>query len=724
MKLRTKLFVPVTVFVLIAGIASLFFLASMISRLVDDQVSRTKERTWARLEQNSQSQIERIYREIEKYGNKAKGEATLFTGIPQVLDAYRLAMTGNIDNENDPVVQQARVQLRDFLKPISASYTRDTGLAEFHLHFHLKNNRSFTRIWRDGWQTTRDGKKIDVSDDLSSFREMVVAINGGNHKGLQGIEVGRGGFVIRGITAITDEDGTHMGSNEVFFSFDDVIKQIKVDALTDFGVYMDSTYLSIAKSLQDPKKNPILGNKFVYTGSTNAELTNQVVDSDLLEKGIGASFSQTKDNTYLTSFPIKDYAGKTVGVMVISQDITRQLAAISETEAYGASTKRSLSTKYAIGMIVMVVAMIVLLSLLVQKVILIPLRESMELTEAIALGDFGKVVNVKASDEIGKMQHGLNAMSQKIKSNRDELVESRREIDLKMRVQSELIAMIGDSSTVVADKAKKSTESCAHLTSGLVNQAMLLENINSMMAGVDDLSNQNAKKAGDTSTITQQAVSNAEVGNEKMKTMLTAMTEISRSSQEIIKILDVLQEISDQTNLLALNATIEAARAGDAGKGFGVVAQEVKELALRSSNAVKETTDLLEKSSQNVNNGVEIAGDAGKAFEEIVNQIASITSIAEEIFAGSSEQVESMGRVKATMEDANRDIDNMKSVAEDTASNAEVLSDQSNQLVTQLNLKLKEAEDKYGSMKVDTESEVDESLWQDKATGVKKTSQG
>jgi methyl-accepting chemotaxis protein len=313
-------------------------------------------------------------------------------------------------------------------------------------------------------------------------------------------------------------------------------------------------------------------------------------------------------------------------------------------------------------------------------------------------------------------------MSRKVKENRDELLASREEIDLKMRVQSELLSMIGESSEIVAEKAKKSTESCSLLTTGLVNQSSLLGEVNTRMADVDALSNQNAKKAGDTSNITQQARSNAEIGNDKMQTMISAMTEISRSSQEIIKILDVLQDISDQTNLLALNATIEAARAGDAGKGFAVVAHEVKELALRSSNAVKETTGLLEKSSQSVENGVKIAGDSGKAFEEIVQQITNISTIAEEIYTCSSEQVDSLNQVKSMLEDANQDIDGMKTIAQNTARNADELSQQSDQLVVQLNLKLHEAEEKYGSMKSDSKSVTDEQLWVQKSERLKVSS--
>jgi methyl-accepting chemotaxis protein len=716
MKLRTKLFVPVAAIVLLAGIGSLFFATKMVSDLVDTQVTRTEKNSWALLEQSSKSEIQRVYREIEKLGGKAKEEAALFTGVQEVLDAYRLAMTGDINNETDPTAQQARIQLRNFFKPINVAYTQKTGIKEFNLHFHLKNNRSFSRVWQDGWQITRDGKKLDISDDLSSFREMVVSINKGDHKSLQGIEVGKSGFVIRGLASITDTNGTHLGSNEVYYPFDDVITQIKVDNLTDYAVYMDAALLNIASGLKDSAKNPVIGARYVFTVSSNAEKTTPLVDKELLDQGMQMPHSQTKDNYHLTSFPIKDYAGKVVGVMVISQDVSKQLSAISAIKKDGNELKRTIFVKYLGGMGILAGIIIVLLSILVYKVILLPLQESGDLTSAIAQGDFGRVLTVRTNDEIGRLQQALNAMSSKIKENRDELIEGRKLVDLRIRVQSEILSMISDSSATVAEKAQRSTESCAHLMSSLVTQSNLLTEINSMMVEVDELSNQNVQRAGETSEITRQAGKNAEIGNDKMKTMLDAMTEISRSSQEIIKILDVLQDISDQTNLLALNATIEAARAGEAGKGFGVVAQEVKELALRSSNAVKETTELLEKSSQNVKNGEEIASDTGKAFAEIVSQIANITVIAEKILAGSNEQVQFLNQVKKMMEDANRDIDGMKSVAEDTADNATDLSHQSNQLVTQLSIKLRDAEEKYGeTMLVDTSSQTDEAMWVDMA---------
>ena len=233
MKLRTKLFVPVALFALIAGAASLLLVDGSIKRLIDGQIKSSEATMWSSLEKISQSEVQRINREIEKFGNRGKSEASLVNGLPQVIDASRLAMTGDIDDEGDPTVQQARQQLREFVKPIIAAYRRDTGMPELMLHFHLRNNRSFTRVWRDGWQTKRDGRKVDISDDLSSFRQTVVTVNQGGHQPLQGVEIGRGGFVIRGLTPVIAPDGTHLGSNEVIFKFNALLDLIKVNPLID-----------------------------------------------------------------------------------------------------------------------------------------------------------------------------------------------------------------------------------------------------------------------------------------------------------------------------------------------------------------------------------------------------------------------------------------------------------------------------------------------------------
>ena len=344
------------------------------------------------------------------------------------------------------------------------------------------------------------------------------------------------------------------------------------------------------------------------------------------------------------------------------------------------------------------------------------IKKCVEFSEKLSSGDLTQQIEVKVNDEIGVLIRSLNVMVKKIKENRDELIESRKTVDLKVRVQSEILAMIGDSSEKVAARANKSEDSCVYLTENLTNQFELLSEINKMMSDIDIRSAHSADKAREATNITVQAGEMAEAGNGKMRTMLTAMDEISSSSQEISKILDVLQDISDQVNLLALNATIEAARAGEAGRGFAVVANEVKDLALRSSKAVKETSELLEKSARNVDNGGKIAQETSLSLEQILDRIADVTKIAGEISNGSTIQAESITQVKKMLDDANHEVQQMRNAAESTSENAGELSQHSNELVTQLNLKLKETEKNFGAVEIQQNSRDDSQLWSEKRT--------
>ncbi|PIE67530.1 MAG: hypothetical protein CSA23_03635 [Deltaproteobacteria bacterium] len=337
----------------------------------------------------------------------------------------------------------------------------------------------------------------------------------------------------------------------------------------------------------------------------------------------------------------------------------------------------------------------VLVWLFVASGIVKPIETIFSFANALSNGDFSQRLKtskkgIMVKDETERLKVALNTMSDQIKTGLDKLEYNRKSIRLKVRVQKEILDMIGDTSGKVAERAQKSMESCVYLTKNLTQQFTMLAEINEMMTRVDVRSSSNADQAGNASRIATQTKEMAQEGNRKMKTMLNAMDEISTSSQEIIKILDVLQDISDQTNLLALNATIEAARAGEAGKGFAVVAQEVKDLALRSMNAVKETSNLLKQSSQNVKNGVHIATETGSALEEIVKHVVEVTGIAKEISEGSTDQVDAINQVKNMLQQANAKIDVMRQTSEETSQHAEELSNQSNQLVTQLNLKLQE----------------------------------
>ncbi|MDH4321150.1 MAG: methyl-accepting chemotaxis protein [Desulfobulbaceae bacterium] len=263
-----------------------------------------------------------IDRAITETGKDAIKVAALFSQHPSVLNAYELAHGGNIDDENDSAGQEARELLRADLGPIMNGYAAFAG-RKLQLHFHLPNGRSLARMWKKK-QVTRKGVDADVSDDISSFRKTVLDVNKSGSP-LSGIELGRGGFVVRGLVPIKSNDGRQLGSAEVLVDFNPIF-QGAVGEGQKMLLYMNAENLSVTRQLQDAKKYPVLDNKFVLVAGTKEGVVEKQVSTSLLEKGQSAvTIAETNDHA-LASFPVNDYQGKQIGVMVLSLDTTQLIA--------------------------------------------------------------------------------------------------------------------------------------------------------------------------------------------------------------------------------------------------------------------------------------------------------------------------------------------------------------------------------------------------------------
>ena len=180
-------------------------------------------------------------------------------------------------------------------------------------------------------------------------------------------------------------------------------------------------------------------------------------------------------------------------------------------------------------------------------------------------------------------------------------------------------------------------------------QAASLEETAAALDQITQTVRRTAEGAQQASAAATQARSQAEISGQVMREAVDAMGEIEGSSSQIGQIIGVIDEIAFQTNLLALNAGVEAARAGDAGKGFAVVASEVRALAQRSADAARQIKSLIGTSSAQVDRGVKLVGDTGKALALIVEAIADIDALVSEMAASTREQATALGEVNTAI---------------------------------------------------------------------------
>lgn len=214
------------------------------------------------------------------------------------------------------------------------------------------------------------------------------------------------------------------------------------------------------------------------------------------------------------------------------------------------------------------------------------------------------------------------------------------------------------------------------LSQGATEQASSVEQLTSSITQVAAQTKENAANANQANQVATNVKDIAEQGNQHMSEMLKAMAEINESSANISKIIKVIDDIAFQTNILALNAAVEAARAGQHGKGFAVVAEEVRNLAARSANAAKETTELIEGSIKKAEKGTDIANNTAKALNDIVDGVTKSVKLVSEIAASSNEQATGISQINMGIEQVSKVVQSNSATAEESAAASEELSSQ------------------------------------------------
>ncbi len=257
------------------------------------------------------------------------------------------------------------------------------------------------------------------------------------------------------------------------------------------------------------------------------------------------------------------------------------------------------------------------------------------------------------------------------------MLMSIRKINRKL---SNALKSINVAAEQVSSGSEQVSSGAQSLSQGTTEQAASIQELAANINEVFERVQQNVSTADEARNKTIEAKGELDQSNNRMQDMLIAMSDISEKSKEIKNIIKVIEDIAFQTNILALNAAVEAARAGDEGKGFSVVAGEVRELASKSAQASKNSAELIENSLKSVEKGAKIANDTANSLAVAVENINNVANLVDDISKVSEGQYEQVKQVNEGADQISSVVQTNSATSEESAAISHQLSDQAEML--------------------------------------------
>ncbi|MDI1258456.1 methyl-accepting chemotaxis protein [Aquabacterium sp.] len=287
------------------------------------------------------------------------------------------------------------------------------------------------------------------------------------------------------------------------------------------------------------------------------------------------------------------------------------------------------------------------------------LQMAVKAADEVAEGHFDLVLESRNDDEIGQLLQALGRMVTQLSSSIN---------TVRLAANS-----IGTASSEIAAGNQD-------LSQRTENTASSLQETASSMAQLTGTVRHTAESARSADSLANAAADSARRGGEVMSQVVSNMAEIDTASRKINEIISVIDGIAFQTNILALNAAVEAARAGEQGRGFAVVATEVRSLAQRSAGAAREIKTLISASSERVETGARLVGEAGKSMHDIVEGVQRVTQIIGEITLAAEQESQGIMQVSSAVTQLDQMTQQNAALVEQSAAAAESLKSQSHTL--------------------------------------------
>lgn len=355
-----------------------------------------------------------------------------------------------------------------------------------------------------------------------------------------------------------------------------------------------------------------------------------------------------------------------------------------------------------LGMAAGALVITLLLSAYLTRAITKPLRDLEKAADKIVGGEFDIDVSYRSRDELGQLAEAFRNMVvilETVISDASRILSAMADGNFDVRTEAEeryvgsfqsllssmrrlnrdmsiTLGQINQSADQVASGSDQVSNGAQALSQGATEQAAAVEELAATIAGISNQVKDTAENAAGARTKTKTAGDEAEACNRQMLEMMASMEEITQKSNEIGKIIKTIEDIAFQTNILALNAAVEASRAGIAGKGFAVVADEVRNLASKSSEASKDTAELIESSIKAVKQGTQIADSTAQSLTKVVEEVRMAADSVDKIADAAEEQASSVEQVTLGVDQISNVVQTNSSTAVESAAASQELSSQ------------------------------------------------
>ncbi|NRY60223.1 methyl-accepting chemotaxis protein [Clostridium beijerinckii] len=465
----------------------------------------------------------------------------------------------------------------------------------------------------------------------------------------------------------------------------------------------DTESIALAKNIEILKEihkgDPSLLNEFLSNVKDLDDKREKL--SDLLKSKTNQAVMKVSQDAY--SSQIKE-----------SEECILKLFKSSQEDANSFVTNSNTYRNISLISITFIMIILIVISLLLIRVLNDVLLEGInhikDIAKNLARGNLKINTEYNAKDEMGEMSRDLSNSIGMLLSYINDITSTLERLadgDLDIHLDTS-IEYIGDfnpiqksikniidslniifhnmdqSISLISNGSEQLSSTTQILSEGSINQAGAVEELfNSFKKILQKVNNttNNADKAKSFSINVKHIVKE---GNEKMQILMESMKEITICSKQIAEIIKAIEEIASQTNLLALNAAIEAARAGEAGKGFAVVADEVRNLAEQSAEAVNNTSKIIKNSLHVVANGEKLATETAAALDIIVKNVDDTTNLVKEIAVASEDQTEAITEMTSKVDQISQVVQTNSATAEELAASTEELASQSQIIKTEI----------------------------------------